>query len=57
MVLMHPISHNVNWFFLLEFTQYKAEQPLRGMELQKKYKKIKTYGNLFRKNLHIKVVC
>ena len=41
----------------MEFTQLKAEQPLQGMELQKKkYKKIKHTGNLFRKNLQLKCV-
>ena len=41
------------------FTPNKAEQPLRGIELQeKKHKKIlKDTENLFRKNPQLKDVC
>ena len=42
------------------FTPWKAEQPIRGMELQEKgaqkSQSIDT-GNLFRKNLQLKDVC
>ena len=38
------------FIFYLRFTPCKAEQPLRGMELQEKDRKIlKHTGNLFRK--------
>ena len=41
------------------FTPCKAEQPLRGMELQEKeaQKRSQHTGNLFRKNLLLKDVC
>ena len=45
-------------FFELGLTPYKAGQPLQGMELQEKKKKILRHtGNLFRKNLQFKAVC
>ena len=46
-------------FFLLEFTPCKAEQPLRGMELQEKkaQKRLQATESLFRKNLQLKDVC
>ena len=44
-------------FFLLGFTPCKAEQPLRGMELQGKEAHKKIAGNQFRKNLQLKDVC
>ena len=45
-------------FFKLGFTPCKAEQPLRGMELQeKKHKKrLQDTENLFRNNLQLKDV-
>ena len=43
-------------FFLLGFTPCKAEQPLRGMELQAQ-KRLHDTENLFRKNLQLKDVC
>ena len=41
------------------FTPWKAEQPIRGMELQEKeaQKRLQHTGNLFRKNLQLKDVC
>ena len=47
------------FFLKLAFTPYKAEQPLRGIELQeKKYKKrLQHTENLFRKDLQLKDVC
>ena len=44
-------------FIELAFTPCKAEQPLRGMELQEKADRLKHTGTLFRKNLQIKGVC
>ena len=46
-------------FFLkkLGFTPRKAEQPLRGMELQEKEAQKDHTGNLFRKNLQLKDAC
>ena len=46
-------------FFKLRFTPCKAEQPLRGMELQEKkaQKRLQDTENLFRKNLQLKDVC
>ena len=46
-------------FFKLGFTPSKAEQPLRGMELQEKeaQKRLEHIGNQFRKNLQLKDVC
>ena len=46
-------------FFYFGFISCKAEQPLRGMELQEKeaQKRLKHTGNLFRKNLQLKDVC
>ena len=50
--------YNDNIFFKLGFTPWKAEEPLRGMELgKKKMLKIKSKQNkLFRRNLKIKGV-
>ena len=49
------------YIFLFGFTPYKAEQPLRGMELKEKKKKaqkrLQATENLFRKNLQLKDVC
>ena len=56
------------FFFKLGFTPCKAEQPLRGMELQEKkkththththtHKRLQAPENLFRKNLQLKDVC
>ena len=47
------------FFFKLVFTPCKAEQPLRGMELQEKgsTKRLTHTGNLFRKNLQLKDIC
>ena len=47
------------FFFQLGFTPCKAEQPLRGMDLQKKeaQKRLQHTGNLFSKNLQLKDVC
>ena len=46
------------FFFKLGFTPGKAEQPLRGMELQEtKQKRLQDTENLFRKNLQLKDVC
>ena len=47
-----------SFFFKLGFTPCKAEQPLRGMEVQEKKdpKRLKHTGNLFRKNLQVKYV-
>ena len=50
------------FFFLkkkMGFTPCKAEQPLRGMELQenKHKKRLQDTENLFRKNLQLKDVC
>ena len=44
------------YFFKLGFAPCKAEQPLQGMELQKKEakKELKHTGNLSRKNLQLK---
>ena len=46
-------------FFELGLTPCKAEQPLRGMELQEKkaQKRLQDTENLFRKNLQLKDVC
>ena len=46
-------------FLKLGFTPLKAEQPLRGMELQEKEAKqrLKHTGDLFKKNLQLKDVC
>ena len=50
------------FFFKLGFTPCKAEQPLRGMELQqkqktkKKQKRSQATENMFRKNLKLKDV-
>ena len=44
------------FFFKLVLTPCKAEQPLRGMELQEKEAQ-KGTGNLFRKNLQLKDIC
>ena len=43
----------------LGFTPCKAEQPLRGMELQEKkaQKRLQDTENLFRKNLELKYCC
>ena len=43
----------------MEFTPCKAEQPLRGMELEEKEapKRLQHKENLFRKNLQLKDVC
>ena len=48
-----------NFFKKMGFTPCKAEQPLRGMELQEKkaQKRLQNTGNLFRKNLQLKDVC
>ena len=49
-----------SFFFLnFGFTPCKAEQPLRGIELQDKeaQKRLQHKGNLFRKNLQLKDVC
>ena len=47
------------FFFKLGFTPCKAEQPLRGMELQEKkaQKRLQDKENLFRKNLQLKDFC
>ena len=48
------------FYFVLGFTLCKAEQTLRGMELQEeeaKKKRLKDTKNLFRKNLKLKGVC
>ena len=47
------------FFFLLQFTPCKAEQPLRGMELQEKkaQKILQATENLFKRNLQLKDVC
>ena len=46
-------------FLKLGFTPSKAEQPLRGMELQEKEakKRLNHIGNLFRKNLQLIGAC
>ena len=63
--MFHNFSHYGDFlaldiiFFKLGFTQWKAEQPLRGMKLQEKEaekKRLKHTGNLFRKNLYVKGV-
>ena len=46
----------INLFFKLGFTPCKAEQPLRGMELQEAQKRLQDTENLFRKNLQLKVL-
>ena len=48
-----------HFFFKLGLTPCKAEQPLRGMELQEKkaQKRLQDTENLFRKNLQLKDVC
>ena len=48
-----------NVFFKLGFTPCKAEQPLRGMELQEKkaQKRLQDKEYLFRNNLQLKDVC
>ena len=59
-VQMHMGTNRVllQEFFLLRFTSCKAEQPLRGMELQEKKnsKRINHTGDLFRKNLQLRDV-
>ena len=43
------------FFFKLRFTPCKAEEPLRGMELQEKEaQKIKAYWKSFKKELTVK---
>ena len=46
-------------FLKLGFTLCKAEQPLRGMEIQEKgtQKRLQHTGNLFRENLQLKGIC
>ena len=58
-IFLHVKDSYKRFFFLLGNTPYKAEQPLRGMELQEKeaWKRLKHTGNLFRKNLQLKDVC
>ena len=55
-----PIFYR-NYFFLkLGFIPCKTEQPLQGMELQKKRsttKRLKHTGKLFRKYLKLKDAC
>ena len=63
--MFHNFSHYGDFlaldiiFFKLGFTQWKAEQPLRGMKLQEKEaeKRLQHTRNLFRKNLQLKDVC
>ena len=54
-------TKNYHFFLQLGFTLCKAENPLRGMgknkEIKASTKRLKHTGNLFRKNLHMKVVC
>ena len=54
-------EHKTRIFFIfkLGFTPCKAEQPLRGMELQQKeaQQRLNHTGNLFRKNLQSKDDC
>ena len=47
------------FFFNQDSPPCKAEQPLRGMELQEKkaQKRLQDTENLFRKNLQLKDVC
>ena len=45
------------FLFKLRFTPCKAEEPLRGMELQEKEAQKKHIGNLLRKNLQLNDVC
>ena len=47
------------FFFFLGFTPCKAEEPLRGMELQEKkaQKRLQATENPFRKSLQLKDVC
>ena len=51
--------NHVTYFFKLAFTPCKADQPLRGKELQEKeaQKQLKHTKNLFKKNLELKDVC
>ena len=44
------------YYYQLGFTPCKAEQPLRGMELQEKetQKRLQHTGNMFRNNLQLK---
>ena len=58
-LLSAPNTAIVTLFFLLGFTPCKAEQSLRGMELQEKktQKRLQDTENLFRKNLQLKDVC
>ena len=53
------VEHHIYFFFKFGFTPCKAEQPLRGMELQEKeaQKRLQHTGNLLRKNLQLKDVC
>ena len=45
-------------FFKLGFTPFKAEQPLKGMELQEKEgQQDYSTHEMFRKNLQLKDVC
>ena len=48
-----------NIFLNLGFTPCKAEQPIRGMDLQEKEgkKRLQHTENMFRKNLQLKDVC
>ena len=57
--LKGPMEVNSSFFFFfsLGFTPCKAEQPLRGMELQEAQKGLQDTANLFRKNLQLKYVC
>ena len=56
-VRFHPHTY-LPFFKKLGFTPCKAEQPLRGMELeQKKHKRDYRIQRMFRKNLLLKDVC
>ena len=45
------------FFLKFGFAPSKDEQPLQDMELQKKKKRLKQTGNLFRKNLQLIGIC
>ena len=50
MVTEAQILHTFYFFLKLGFTWYKAEQPLKSMELQEKEEEKDESGKLFRKN-------